>query len=278
MSPRGAAVDCAGVKIRTLVSLAAIVALPVVWVLAGKLHRFAYWIGRKTDAQVAALATDGWQVERLQVADGVELVGLARPPRAADAPWILFAPGNSQAILDGFRAELDGMRQDRDVGMLFFAYRGFDASGGTPNPAVLAADLLVQWRHLRGRGVAAQRIEIWGYSLGAVLAAQLAAAVADANETPARLVLLAASERIPVMRAGLFGRFLPDDVFDTMPALDRIRCQVVIVHGEADDALPIAGARTVHARLGDRSTLHALPGKGHFDLWQPARERLFTGR
>lgn len=251
--------------------------LPLVWIAAGKLHRFAYWIGRATAAEVEALATGGWRVERLEVAPGVTLVGLCRPPRSPDARWLLFAPGNSEAILAGFRPELDALRGERDLGLLFFAYRGFDASGGTPDPESLAADLQAQWRHLRRLGVLPERIEIWGYSLGSVLAAQLAAAVADAGEIPARLVLLAAGERIPVMRHGLFGRFLPDDLFDAAPALDRIRCPVVIVHGERDDALPIAGARAIHARLGSRSTLHALPDQGHFDLWQPARE-LLSGR
>lgn len=259
-----------------LILAAVAAAVPAAWYLAGKLHRFAYWIGRKTDAEVAALATDGWRVERLEVEPGVTLVGLGRPPVSAGAPWILFVPGNSQSILGGFRAELDALRQDRDLGWLFHAYRGFDASGGTPSPAALAADLRAQWRYLRGLGVPASRIEIWGYSLGAVLAAGLAADVADAGEQPARLVLLAAGERIPVMRAGLFGRFLPDDVYDATPALPRVTCPVVIVHGTADEALPIEGARAVHAALGTRSTLHELPGKGHFDVWQPARELLFT--
>ncbi len=263
---------------RLLLALAALAAVPVAWFVAGKLHRFAYWIGRKTEAEIQAIATDGWRFERLRVLPEVTLVGLCRPPAAANARWILFVPGNSQAILPGFRAELDGLRQQRDLGMLFFAYRGFDASGGTPDPEALASDLLLQWRHLRSLGVPPEQIEIWGYSLGSVLACRLVAAIADDGEVPARLVLLATAERIPVMKHGTFGRFLPDDVFDATPALAAIRCPVEIVHGEADDALPIAGARALAQQLGPRATLHALAGKGHFDLWQPARELLLTPR
>jgi pimeloyl-ACP methyl ester carboxylesterase len=266
------------VKMRLLLTLAGLLAVPLAWFVAGKLHRFAYWIGRTSDAELQALATAGWQVERLAVGDGVTLAGLRRAPRAAEARWILFAPGNSQAILAGFRGEIDRLFAGHDVGITFFAYRGFDASGGTPTPAALAADLLLQWRHLRQQGIAADRIEIWGYSLGTPLACQLAAAVAELGESPARLVLLAAGEVIPVMPFGWFGRFLPDDRFDALPSLDKIRCPVAIVHGEADDALPIAGARAIALRLGERATLHALPGKGHFDVWQPARELLVTAR
>lgn len=268
-------VDCRAVKTGLLLSLAALAAVPLAWFVAGKMHRFAYWAAPKTDAEIAALATDGWRVERLAVAPDVTLVGLCRPPQAKDGRWILFAPGNSQSILAGFRSELDRLRGADDIGLLFFAYRGFDASGGTPTPPTLAADLQAQWRHLRELGVPAARIELWGYSLGSVLAAQLAATLADAGEVPARLVLLAAGERIPVMRSGLFGRFLPDDEYVMGTAIERIRCPVAIVHGERDDALPIAGARALQARLGERCTLHALPDRGHFDLWQPARALLF---
>ncbi len=254
-----------------LLAAAALVALPVVWFVAGKLHRFAYWIGDKSDAEVAALETNGWRVLRLDVAPGVTLAGLVREPQRAHAPWILFAPGNSSALLDGFQQALDEVRGGDDVGVVFFAYRGFDASGGTPSPAALAADLLQQWHHLRSRGIDAGRIEIWGYSLGSILATQLAAAVAATGEEPARLVLIAAGERIPVMQHGAFGRFLPDDVFDLSAALPAVTCPVVIVHGAADDALPVAGARAIAARLGARATLHEIAGKGHFDLWPDAR-------
>ncbi|MBL8754274.1 MAG: hypothetical protein JNK15_13310, partial [Planctomycetes bacterium] len=226
-------------KTRLLLALAGLVAVPVAWFVAGKLHRFAYWIGRPTTAELQSLATDGWQLERLAVADDVVLAGLRRAPRASDPRWILFAPGNSQAILAGFRAELDRLFAGHDVGIAFFAYRGFDTSTGTPTPPALAADLLAQWRWLRRQGVPAERIEIWGYSLGTPLACQLAAAVADLGENPARLVLLAAGDVIPVMPHGLFGRFRPDDRYDALPSLDKIRCPVAIVHGEADDALPI---------------------------------------
>ncbi|HEX5052168.1 MAG TPA: alpha/beta hydrolase [Planctomycetota bacterium] len=262
-------------NVRLVVLGCTLAALPCAWYAAGKLHRWTYWIGRKTDAEVAALATGGWRVDRLEVAPGITLTGLVRAPRDPAARWILFVPGNSEAMLDGFRAVLDDLRGAEDVGMAFWAYRGFDASDGTPNPTALAADLLVQWRHLRSLGAAPERTEIWGYSLGSVLAVQLAAAVAGAGETPRRLVLVAAAEQIRLMRHGLFGRFLPGDVFDASTALANVDCPTVVCHGAADDALPIAGARRLVARLGPRGTLHELPGVGHADLWAAVRRAAF---
>lgn len=255
-----------------LLALSVLVAVPIVWVGAGKLHRFAYWIGRKTDAEVAAMATGGWRVDRLEVATGVVLSGLVRPPaQPAKARWILFVPGNSESLLAGFRAELDRLRGEADVGMALWAYRGFEASGGVPTPSDLDADLLRQWDHLQQLGASPERIEIWGYSLGSVLAVRLAAALAERGEAPARLVLAAAGEQIPIMRHGLFGRFLPDDVYDAASVVARVTCPTVIVHGTADDALPIAGARALAKALGPRATLHELAGKGHMDLWVDLR-------
>jgi hypothetical protein len=257
------------------IALGTIASLVCAWFVAGKLHRFAYWIGRKTDAQVDALATDGWRVDRLGVAPGVSLVGLVRPPRSADARWILFVPGNSQSVLEGFRSVLDGLRGEADVGMAFWAYRGFDASDGVPSPSALQQDLLVQWNHLRSLGAAPQRTEIWGYSLGSILAVQLAAALAATGEPPSRLVLAAAGERIEIMKAPWWGRFVPGDAYDLTAALPHVPCPTVIVHGTADDALPIAGARRIAAALGRRATLHELEGKGHVDLWDGVRRAAF---
>lgn len=245
--------------------------LVAAWFAAGKMHPYAYWIGRKTPADVEALATDGWRVDRLQVAPDVALMGLVRPPRAADARWILFVPGNSPTLLDGFRPVLDGLRGDDDTGLAFWAYRGYDASDGTPDPKVLLADLVQQWRHLRALGAVPERTEIWGYSLGSVLAVQLVAALAEQGERPARLVLAAVAERLALMPHGLFGRFLGSDVYAMQPALAAVDCPTVIVHGHDDAAVPVAGARRVAEALGARATLHLVPGRGHFDLWDDVR-------
>lgn len=251
--------------------VALVLLLAAAWFVAGKLHRFAYWIGRQTDAEVQALATDGWRVDRLSVAPDVTLVGLVRPPSRPDARWILFVPGNSSSLLAGFRGVLDDLRGSDDVGIAFWAYRGYDASTGAPGPAALQDDLLRQWQHLRSLGADPARTEVWGYSLGAVLAVQLAARLAAAGERPARLVLAAAGERIAIMPHGVFGRFCPDDVYDAMAAAAHVDCATVIVHGADDDAVPVAEARRLAAAIGPRATLHEVAGRGHFDLWDDVR-------
>jgi pimeloyl-ACP methyl ester carboxylesterase len=259
------------VKLRLLIAGAVVAALVAAWLVAGKLHRFAYWIGRKSDADIAALAKNGWQVDRLTVAPDVELVGLVRPPKDAKARWILFVPGNSEALLDGFQLELDELRRDEDVGLAFWGYRGFDASAGVPSPAALKADLDAQWRRLVALGAAPERTEIWGYSLGSMLAPHLAAKLCAQKTPPKRLVLLATGPEITIMPHGLFGRFKTSDVYEPLSALALVTCPVVVGQGTADDALPIDGARAVAQRCGENATFVAFDGKGHADLWPEVR-------
>lgn len=254
-----------------IVLVALVLLLVAVWVAAGRMHRFAYWAAPKSDAEVAALATTEWHLNRLQVADDATLVGLIRTAHMTDPPHVLFVPGNSSAVLEGFRDALDVMRGSMAVRMCFWAYRGFDASTGTPSPAALEEDLWRQWQYLQSLGATPANTEVWGYSLGSVLAMRLAARMAANGQSPTRLVLIAAAERIQVMPAGTFGRFLADDVYDATDAIPKIACPTLIVHGTADDALPIEGARRLAAAVGARATLHEIPGKGHLDLWDDVR-------
>jgi len=260
------------VKIRILIALLVPIVGVAVWLLAGKLHRFAYWTGAKTDAEVQTLARNGWQVDRLPVDDGAVLVGLVRPPKAPkreDARWLLFVPGNSQALLDGFQQVLDDLRQDDDVGLAFWAYRGFDASTGTPSPDALRRDLGRQWQRLQEFGATAENTEIWGYSLGSMLAPHLCADLCDAGTKPKRLVLLATGMQIPVRPFGTFGRFGSSDVYECASSADRVTCAVAIGQGSDDDAMPVDGARELAERMGVPLTV--FDGRNHVDLWSDAR-------
>ncbi|MCA8953292.1 MAG: alpha/beta hydrolase, partial [Planctomycetes bacterium] len=254
--------------------LLAALAVAAAWLVAPKLHRFAYWIDRKTPAEVAALARGRWQVDELAVGDGVTLRGLVRAPAAPNGRWVLFVPGNSTALLGGFQQELERALPD-DLGVAFWAYRGFEASDGVPTPAALLGDLLRQWDVVAARNTSGQPAQVFGYSLGSVLAVQLAAALTHKGQPPGRLVLAAAGERIPVMQHGAFGRFLPDDVYDATAAADAVECPVVIVQGTADDALPLAGARALRDRIGHNASLVEAEGKGHTDVWETVKAAAF---
>jgi len=241
-------------------------ALLALWFVAPKLHRFAYWAKRTDRVAIAATAPPAFRLDVLAVEPGVELVGLVRAPARADVPWLLLLPGNATAVAAGFAPVLDAVATARGCGAAFWPWRGFDASTGTPSPSGLLADARAAWRRTtQDLAVAPARIELWGYSLGSGIAVQLAAELCRAGTPPARVVLLSAFDRIGVMRAGAFGRLLPDDVYDACAAAAAVTCPVVLVHGSADDALPVAGARALQRAIGAHATFVELPGRGHVD-------------
>jgi pimeloyl-ACP methyl ester carboxylesterase len=58
------------------------------------------------------------------------------------------------------------------------------------------------------------------------------------------------------------------DGLDLTPELGRLSLPTLIVHGTADEVVPVAGAHRLHAGLPN-STLWLVPGEGHVLLGQP---------
>jgi pimeloyl-ACP methyl ester carboxylesterase len=237
------------------------------WLLLPKLHRFAYWIDRKTPAQVQALAGNGFEAVRIEPEPGTFLWGLVRRP-AAGKGWVLFLPGNSSDLLAGFRSLLEAAVPDGE-GIAFWAWRGFEASDGTPSPTALQQDAQAMARHLTGvEGARPGDVEIWSYSLGTAMAIELAANWCIAGTPPRRLVLLSPYASLGVMQTGFFGRIQSDDRYDALARAVDVTCATLILHGSADEALPVAGARELARSLGGNVRMFEMPGCGHAD-WLP---------
>lgn len=59
---------------------------------------------------------------------------------------------------------------------------------------------------------------------------------------------------------------IPGWIYDSLDAAGRVRVPTLVVHGEADDIIPVAQGRQVFARLPRGSRLITLAGPGHNDL------------
>lgn len=251
---------------RVLITVAIAAALAAVWFGSRRLHRFAYWTARHEPAAIARLATGDWRLDRFTPAPQVELFGLWRPPRSPQGRHVVYLPGNSESVLAGFQDVLTRAAGERDLAFAFWAPRGFDASTGTPSPAALAEDAIACWDRCTHEFGFPERRELWGYSLGAAVAVEVAARLCARGTPPSRLLLLAAGDVLPVMPAGLFGRFRPDDRYDALAAAPRVTCPVTMVHGALDDALPLAGARRLQQAFPGPVEFRELPRVGHVDL------------
>jgi pimeloyl-ACP methyl ester carboxylesterase len=257
---------------------AAVVATWLVLRARGTPH-FAYWTVPLSQSDCDALgARPRWRARSLELEGGVVLRGLERRPdgtspaspgrgRDTGAPWILFFPGNSPALLAEAQRFLDALVAEREWGAVVWAYRGFAGSGGQPSPNVLADDGWTAAEHLtRTEGVRHDRIHLVGFSLGTSVATAVSARAAAASF--ASITLLAPLTEIDVRPAGWwFGAHR----YETLSHLAGMAGPTLVVHGGADAVLPPEGGRLIAARLGAHARYVEVTGAGHVDLLQDPR-------
>lgn len=243
----------------------AVLALAVVGVR--NRHRFRYRPVPLTEGEYQAVATaEGFRAEEVEVAPGVRLRGLVRPPRDAEAPWLLFLPGNGSDVLSGARALLRRVAGEVDLGLAAWAYRGFDGSTGTPDARALFADSDRLVAHLQNaHGVAPSRLHVMSFSLGTALALRLAAELEARGWPPASLVLLSPYDRLHVTQDAWWAPWSFADEYDALLHAGASRVPALLVHGTADDAVPVTAGRALARAMGSRAELVELPGRGHAD-------------
>ncbi len=245
--------------------------------LRGPRHilRFEYTPGPLDDAQFEALAGDGYSVDRIEVSDGVTLRGLVRTPTRDDAPFILYFAGNGADLLAGSKRFLETVRQDRDVGVAVFAYRGFDGSTGVPTMRSLDSDAETVLDHLRRRyAVSPDRLVVIGFSLGTHFASLLSARLLERAEPPRSVALLAPFTIIDVVERTWYRRWATPDRYENEPIAQRIaelcpspgaplREPILVAHGDADEALPVEQGRAIAQALAGRAELVIVRGASH---------------
>jgi pimeloyl-ACP methyl ester carboxylesterase len=228
--------------------------------------RFTYLTGQLAEADYRALGSEpGWSTASVTVAPGIRLQGLVRRPNAANAPWVLYYPGNDATQLKRGQAFLSRLSAGADWGLAVFAYRGYDSSNGEPRVADLAADAPeIMLQLCKNESVEPGRVNVIGFSIGGYLAVR---AVGEANKRgrrPATLSLMASVDDIVMVRRSFWQRLDAGDDFQTQPFLADVPAPVLVVQGGADETLggPVQG-QAIAKTLADRAQYVELPGVGH---------------
>ena len=191
--------------------------------------------------------------------DGQKIInwyGKAKPGRQT----LLFYHGNGGSLAD--RALLMRKYLDHGYGMLMMSYRGFSGSTGSPSEAANVADAKLAYDLLIKEGVKPDRIVIYGKSLGTGVALQIAREKAVAGvilDSPFTSVVDRAAEIyfwLPV-------RWLVTDRYESSRHVRDLRVPLLIVHGEADDVVPVAMGRQLYAIAPDPKEIVTLAGAGH---------------
>jgi uncharacterized protein len=109
---------------------------------------------------------------KLETADGLELISWYRRA-AAGLPTIVYFHGNGGNI--SYRAHRVHPYLDSGYGLLLVEYRGYGGNPGTPDERGLYADGRAAMAFIAAEGVSADRVVLYGESLGSGVAVRIAA-------------------------------------------------------------------------------------------------------
>jgi fermentation-respiration switch protein FrsA (DUF1100 family) len=203
--------------------------------------------------------------------DGVKLHAWWIPGRRPESLlWMHGNAGNISHRIDQARL----LHQLVGAGVLMLDYRGYGRSAGAPSEAGLYADARAALRFLRGRSdVVADRIFYFGQSLGSAVAIDLAA-----EEPPRALIIEAPFTSIRAMAStivpGPLARIVPNS-FDNLAKIGRIRCPILIVHGDRDEIVPYQQGRELFAAAHPPKAFYTVRGAGHNDTYVVGGEVYF---
>ncbi|MEJ8571900.1 alpha/beta hydrolase [Microbaculum marinum] len=209
----------------------------------------------------------------IRTADGILLDGWY-VPAVAPRGVLLFFHGNAGNI--SHRLESVRIFHELDLDVLLIDYRGYGRSEGSPSEAGLGRDAEAAWRYLvEHRETAPEKIVIFGRSLGASVAARLAA-----DRKPAGVILESGFVSVPDLGARMYPwlpvRTLSRLKFPTIDHVRSIRSPVMIVHSRGDEIIPFADGQALYEAASAPKRFLEIEG-GHNDGFLVSGRRYTDG-
>jgi len=207
-----------------------------------------------------------------RASDETELFGWFVPAPSA-AATLLWCHGNAGNI--GDRLENLMLLNRHGLSAFIFDYRGYGRSRGEPTEGGLYRDALAAYDWLTGqKGVAAESLILFGRSLGAAVAGELAR-----KRRAAGLVLEGAFPSVEaVARRAFYGlpaHWLLEARFDLAGRLKEVRMPLLVIHAERDTVIPLELGRAVYEAAHSPKEFYAVPGADHNDTYLVGGEAYF---
>lgn len=198
-------------------------------------------------------------------ADGTKLFGWYVENAAASAV-ILWCHGNAGNVIN----RLDNLRELYRLGLsvFLFDYRGYGRSQGKPSEEGLYRDALGAYDYLtRTRMIRPERIVIFGRSLGAAVAADVAS-----RKPAAGLILESPFPSIEAVAKYYYGglpvHWLLGSDFRLIDRLAELSLPKLIIHGDRDDIIPLELGQQVFEKALPPKSFYVIKGADHNNTYQ----------
>ena len=197
----------------------------------------------------------------LTTADGEKVIVWHVPARPGH-PVILYFHGNGD-FLAGFFGRFRDLIAD-GTGVVALSYRGYAGSSGQPSEHGLLQDAIAAYAFTTAR-YGADRIVVWGFSLGTGVAVALAA-----EQQVGKLILEAPYTSLADVAASAFPifpvRLAMKDPFHSDRRIARVKAPLLALHGVRDATIPIAFGERLFALAHEPKQFVRFPDGGHNDL------------
>jgi fermentation-respiration switch protein FrsA (DUF1100 family) len=223
--------------LRTGVAVIAIYLLAATFLFV--FQRSFIYLPRSFHTSLADVGLTGTTEEAITTADGVHIMAWYSPAPAG-MPTVVLFHGNG-GFISAF-ADRIHRGQEKGYGVMLVEYRGYSGLAGTPTEEGLYADGRAALDWLAAHGVPSTATFLYGESLGSGVAVKLATerrvagVILESPYTSAAAVGETQYWMFPVS-------WLIWDRYDSFSRIKDIRAPLLIMHGGADQVIPISQGR-----------------------------------
>jgi len=220
---------------------------------------------RAVEGRITARVEDVWLTAddgvRLHAWHAAPLVGRGGALEAVPTDRaVLYLHGNAGNV--SHRYEIVESFAALPANVLALDYRGYGRSEGAPSEEGLYRDARAAFDYLtKTRGVAANRVVVYGESLGGAVAVDLASEV-----RPCALVVQSSFTSIADMAAEVMPfvpRFLVRTKMNSLDKIARVSCPVLVVHSPADEVVPYKLGRKLYEAAPEPKRFYEIKNAPH---------------
>jgi abhydrolase domain-containing protein 17 len=230
---------------------------------------FALYVFFRADSMMflpqPASYRDTKEILKLPVNDTEKISALYLPnPQATYT--LLYIHGNASDLGD-VRPFLERLHS---WGFSVFAYdyRGYGTSDGKPSEQNAYQDADVAYTYLTQQlKIPSKQILVYGNSLGGGSASRLASQYSIAG-------LILQSTFTSAFRVVVPFPLLPFDKFSNIEKLQKVRCPILIMHGQADQTIPFRHGQRLYEAASEPKRSLWVERAGHNDFTEVAGDRL----